>query len=51
MDLVKLLNDIKYLKLITKFHFKPSVETNFAIHHCKKSILDLDQIWKSDEEN
>ena len=51
--MVKILNDITYLKLITKFYLKPSIETNFKIKHCKKSIIDLDQICddvRSEEE-
>lgn len=42
LDMVKILNDISYLKLLTKFNLKPTIETQFQIHHCKKSIIDLD---------
>ena len=42
LDMVKIINDIQYLKILTKYNIKPSVETQFQIHHCKKSIIDLD---------
>ena len=48
LDIVSILNDLTYLKLITKFFLKPSIETNFAIRHSSKNILDLDQIYMSD---
>ena len=47
LDLIKIVNDIQYLKLLTKIHLKPSVETQFQIHHCKKSLIDLDTIVDS----
>ena len=50
LDIVKILNDITYLKLITKFYCKPTFEANFAIRHCAKSVLDLDKILNSDSE-
>ena len=42
--MINLLSDIQYLKLLTKFHIKPSIETQFQIRHCRKSLIDLDQI-------
>ena len=29
LDMVKILNDITYLKLLTNFYLKPSIETQF----------------------
>ena len=44
-DLVKICNDIKYLKLLTKFELKPNLQTKFAIRHCKKSVIDVDDLF------
>ena len=49
MDFIKIINDITYLKLITKFYLKPSIETNFQIHHSSKSIIDLDQVCEEND--
>ena len=43
-DLVKICNDIKYLKLLTKYQLKPNIQTKFQIRHCKKSVIDLDDL-------
>ena len=46
-DLVKICNDIKYLKLLAKFQINPSLETQFFIRHSHKSIIYLDEIYKA----
>ena len=46
LDVVKLINDLKFIKLLVKFTLKPKVDTKFSIRHCRKSVIDLDQLLK-----
>ena len=43
LDIVSLIKDIKYLKLLTMFKFDPDIETKFQIHHSRKNVIDLDK--------
>ena len=45
MNIGKIIKDIKYLKLLTRFKIDPDLETKFQIHHCSKNIIDIDKIW------
>ena len=44
MDVIQLQNDMKYLKTLCKYVIDPSLESKFHINHCKKNIIDLDEI-------
>lgn len=48
-DLVKICNDIKYLKLLAKFEIRPSVDTIFSIRHSKKSTIDIDDLIEKEK--
>ena len=41
-DLLKIIRDIKYLKMLTRFHIKPEDELKIQIVHCLKNMIDLD---------
>lgn len=43
-DLLKIIKDIKYLKMLTKFRLKPNLDTKTEINHCLKNVIDLDEI-------
>ena len=41
---MKIISDIKYLKMLTKFTLNPDKEIKIQILHNKKNLIDLDQI-------
>ena len=47
MDIGKIIKDIKYLKLLTRFKLNPDIETKFQINHCNKNIIDIDKLWSN----
>lgn len=53
LDIIKLINDIKFMKLMIKYAHRDSITENlkFQIRHCKKSVLDLDKMFKEDNKD
>lgn len=45
LNILKLLKDIKYMKLLLKFKINPEIETKFQIHHCAKNVINLDALY------
>jgi len=43
-DLLKLIRDMKNLKMLTRFHIRPTEEIKVQIAHCLKNVIDLDCI-------
>ena len=43
MDFVKLIKDVKYLKLLSRFKLDNDLQTKFQIYHCNKNVIDLDK--------
>ena len=43
-DFLKIIKDIKYLKMLTRYIMKPQEELKIQIAHCGKNIIDLDKI-------
>ena len=43
-DLMNIIKDIRYLKMLTKFQFKPDEEMKFQINHCMKNLINLDKL-------
>ena len=43
-DLMKIIKDVKYLKMLTKFTLNPKDEIKIQIHHCLKNLIDFDEI-------
>ena len=41
---MKIIKDIKYLKMLTRYYLKPDGETKIQIVHCYKNLIDLDEI-------
>ena len=51
LDIVKLLKDIRYLKLLASMHIKPDTETKFRIYHSDKNVIKIDkEVDKKDEQ-
>lgn len=47
LNVIKVLKDIKYMKLLLKFKLDPDVETKFQVYHCSKNVIDLDNIYRN----
>ena len=43
-DIIKILKDIKYLKVLTKVMIPLEYDTKFQIYHNQKNIIDLDKV-------
>ena len=41
---MKIIKDIKYLKMLTRYYLKHDGETKIQIVHCYKNLIDLDEI-------
>ena len=45
LDIIKLVKDIKYIKLLLKRNILQDTETKFQIHHSAKNVIDLDKLF------
>lgn len=45
LDIIKLVKDIKYIKLLLKRNILQDTETKFQIHHSGKNVIDLDRLF------
>ena len=42
LDIVKILKDIRYLKLLAQMHINPDIDTKFKIYHSNKNVINID---------
>ena len=41
---MKIIKDIKYLKMLTRYKHRPDDSLRFQIAHCLKNLIDLDKV-------
>ena len=51
LNIVKILNNIKYLKQLAKYEIRPSEETRQAIHQNQKNTIVIDLILEQSPQN
>ena len=48
--MLKIIQDIKYLKTLVEYSLKPEPEIKIQIEHCLENLIDLDQIMHDHDE-